>query len=151
MIIHALLITSIVLKSMKHSYITPIIKKISLTTQTYRTFSQLSSISKTLETIVSTQLIHYITTNSIIDKFQNAYLLHRSTESALNLIINDLLLSLENKAPYYLVLLELSSAFDTLNHDILALRLNEIGIHGQVHRWFMVYVDLFLNVLFSEN
>ena len=41
----------------------------------------------------------YITTNSIIDKFQSAYLPHRSTEPALNLIINDLLISLDNKAP----------------------------------------------------
>ena len=108
----------------------------------YRSISQLSSISKTMERIVSAQLIHYITTNSIIDKFQSAYLPHRSTESALNLIINDILLSLNNKSPCYLVLLDLSSAFDTLNHDILALRLNEIGIHGQVHIWFLSFFSL---------
>ena len=139
MIIHASLITSIVPKSMKHSYITPIIKKTTLShsnLSSYRPISLLSYFSKTLERIVSAQLIHYITTNSIIDKFQSAYLPHRSTESAMNLIINDLLMSLDNKAPCYLVLLDLSSAFDTLNHDILSLRLNEIGIHGQVHSWF---------------
>ena len=145
MIIHASLITSIVPNSMKHSYITPIIKKTTLShsnLSSYRPISQLSSISKTLERIVSAQLIHYITTNSIIDKFQSAYLPHRSTESALNLIINDLLISLDNKAPCYLVLLDLSSAFDTLNHDILSLRLNEIGIHGHVHSWFMSFLSL---------
>ena len=145
MIIHASLITSIVPKSMKHSYITPIIKQTTLShsnLSSYRPISQLSSIFKTLERFVSAQLIHYITTNSIIDKFQSAYLPHRSTESALNLIINDLLISLDNKAPCYLVLLNLSSAFDTLNHDILSLRLNEIGIHGQVHSWFMSFLSL---------
>ena len=67
---------------------------------------------------------------------------HRSTESSLNLIINDLLISLDNKAPCYLVLLDLYNAFDTLNHDILALRLNEIGIHGQVHSWFISFFSL---------
>ena len=40
------------------------------------------------------------------------------------------------------MLLDLSSAFDTLNHDILALRLNEIGIHGQVYSWFTSFFSL---------
>ena len=124
MIMHASLITFIVPKSMKHSYITQVIKKLPLTTRTCRPISQFTSISMTLERIISAQLIHYITTNSIIYKIHSAYLPHRSTEKALNLIINYLLLSLDNKAPCYLVLLDLYSAFETLNHDILALRLN---------------------------
>ena len=102
LVMHASLITSIVPKFMKYSYITPIIKKTTLShsnLSSYRHISQLSSISKTLERIVSAQLIHYITTDSIIDKLQSAYLPHRSTESALNLIIDDLLISLDNKAP----------------------------------------------------
>ena len=40
------------------------------------------------------------------------------------------------------MLLDLSSAFDTLNHDMLDIRLNEIGIHGQVHSWFMSFFSL---------
>ena len=71
----------------------------------------------------------------------SAYLPHRSTETALTLIINDILISLDNKAPCYLVLLDLSSAFDTLDHTILSIRLNEIGIYGQVHSWFMSFVS----------
>ena len=74
------------------------------------------------------------------------YIPHRSTESSLNLI-NDLFISLDNKATCYLVLLDLSSAFDTLNHEILTLRLNEIGIHGQVHSWFMSFFFLRYNKL----
>ena len=145
MSIHASLITYIVPKSMKTLLYHPHYKKNTLNhsnLSSYRPISQLSSISKTLERIVSAQLIHYITTNSIIDKFKSAYLPHLSTESALHIIINDLLLSLDNKAPCYHLLLDLSSAFDTLNHDIIALRLNQIGIHGQVHSWFMSFFSL---------
>ena len=145
MIIHTSLIISIVSTSMKHSYITPIIKKTTLShsnLSSNRPISQLSSISKTLERIVSAQRIHYITSNSIIDNFQSYYLPHRSTESALNLIINDILISLDNKALCYIVLFDLSSAFDILNNDILALRLNEIGIHGQVHSLFILFFSL---------
>ena len=109
-IIYRSLISSIVPHSMKYSYIIPIFKKTTLdqsNLSSYRPISQLSSISKTLERVVSTQLINYITSNYIVDKYQSAllYLPHRSTETALILIINDILTSLDNKAPCYLVLL----------------------------------------------
>ena len=51
--------------------------------------------------------------NAIVEKYQNAYIPHRSNEIALTLTINDILIYLDNKAPCYLVLLYLSSAFDT--------------------------------------
>ena len=88
---------------------------------------------------MSTQLINYITSNAIVDKYQSEYLPHRSTGTALTLIINDILISLIS--PCYLVLLDLSSAFDTLDHNIHSIRLNEIGIYGQVHSWFMSFVS----------
>ena len=79
--------------------------------------------------------------NAIVDTYQSAYLLHSSTENALILIINDILIYLDNKAPYYLVIPYLSSAFDTIYHNILSIGLNEIGIHDQVHSWFMYFVS----------
>ena len=85
-IIHRSLISSIVPHSMKYSYIIPILKKTTLdqsNLSSYRPNSQLSSISKTLERVVSTQLINYITSNAIIDTYQSAYLPHRSTETVL--------------------------------------------------------------------
>ena len=78
---------------MKQAYITPIIKKSTLDSSilsNYRPVSQLSSLSKTLERIVSKQLVNYITSNSIADPLQSAYLPNRGTETALNLIFNDI-------------------------------------------------------------
>ena len=92
------------------------------------------------ERVVSTQLINYIMPIDIVDKYQSAYLPHRSTEIALTFIINDILIYLGNKAPCYLVLLNLSSAFDTLDCNIISIGLNEINIHGQIHSWF-IYFD----------
>ena len=94
-----------------------------------------------MERIVSRQLIDYIISNSIVDCFQSAYLPNRSTETALNNVFYDIILSMDNKASCYLVLLDLSSAFDQLNHRILSYRLREIGIHGQVHSWLMSFVS----------
>ena len=48
----------------------------------YRSISQLSSMSKTLEQVVSSHLIHYITSNNIVDYFQSSYLPHHSNETA---------------------------------------------------------------------
>ena len=73
----------------------------------------------------------------IVYKYQSAYLPHRSTEIALTFIINDIFIYLGNKAPCYLVLLNVSSAFDTLDCNIFSIGLNEISIHGQIHSWFM--------------
>ena len=77
---------------------------------------------------------------AIVDKYQSAYLPHRSTETALTFIINDILIYLGDKASCYLVLLNLSSDFDTLDYNILSIRLNEISIHGKIHSWFMYFV-----------
>ena len=137
------LITAVVPQSMKYSYITPLLKKPTLdhyNLANYIPISQLLYMSKTLERVVSSQLIQYITSNNIVDCFQSAYLPHRSTETDLNLIISEILLSLDAKSPCYLVLLDLSCAFDSLNLQILSFRLREISINGQVLNWFNSFV-----------
>ena len=143
-IIRTSLFTSVVPDSMKLAYITPILKKSSLDTSilsNYRPISQLSTISKVLERVVSSQLTSYLVSNSIADKFQSAYLPLRGTDTALSKIINDIAISIDSNSPTYLILLDLSSAFDTVNHAILSNRLNSIGIHGQVHNWLMSFVS----------
>ena len=77
-----------------------------------------------LERTVSTKFINYITSNDIIENYQRAYITHRSTETAITLIINDILISIDNKASLYLTLLDLFNKFDIINHNILSLRLN---------------------------
>ena len=84
---------------------------------------------------MSTQLINYSMSNAIVDNYQSAYLPCHITETTLTLIITDILIYLDNKSPCYIVLLYLSSTFDTLDHNILSIGLNKIGIHGQVHSW----------------
>ena len=77
--------------------------------------------------------------NAIFDKYQSAFLPHRSTETSLTLIINVISIYLDNKTPCYLIILFLYSAFDTLDHTILSIGHNEIGIYCQVHSWFMYF------------
>ncbi len=75
--------------------------------------------------------------NDIYEEFQSGFRPHHSTETALVKITNDLLLASDQGYILLLVLLDLSAAFDTIDHDILIDRLqNYTGIHGQALIWF---------------
>ena len=56
---------------------------------------------------------------SVIEKFQSAYKAHHSTETALLRVFNDILFSIDQGGGEILVLLDLSSAFDTIDQAVL--------------------------------
>ncbi len=73
----------------------------------------------------------------IYEELQSGFRPHHSTEAALVKITNDLLLASDKGCISLLVLLDLSAAFDIIDHDILIDRLqNYTGIQGQALRWF---------------
>ncbi len=79
--------------------------------------------------------------NDIYEEFQSGFRPRHSTETALVKITNDLLLA-DKGCISLLVLLDLSAAFDTIDHDILIDRLqNYTGIQGQALRWFRSYLS----------
>ena len=103
-----------------YGYITAILKKYNLDSSKlskYHPVSQLSSISKTMECIVSRKIIYFIISNYIVDCFQSAYLYNLIRETYLQIIFNEIILSIDNKAYYLLLIIDLSSTFDTLNHS----------------------------------
>ena len=128
----------------KKAIITPLIKKPNLDPnelKNYRPVSNLSFISKITEKIVSLQITQYLKTNSLFEKHQSAYRQHHNTETALIKITNDLLLSADDKKVSVLVLLDLSAAFDTIDHTILLTRLQKtFGLGGTVLNWFKSYL-----------
>jgi len=75
--------------------------------------------------------------NDIYEKFQPEFRPHHSTETALVKITNDLLLASDQGCISILVLLDLSAAFDTIDHKILLDRLqNYTSVQGQALSWF---------------
>ena len=73
---------------------------------------------------------------------QSAYKLGHSTETALLKIKNDIHVNLSKGRPTALVLLDLSAAFDTIDHLQLTERLSSwFGLSGRVGNWFNSYMS----------
>ena len=78
---------------------------------------------------------------ALLELNQSAYRKLHNTETALLKIFNDLLMSADDKKVSILVLLDLSAAFDTLDHSFLLDRLNtSFGLSGTVLEWFKSYL-----------
>ena len=107
----------------------------------YRTISNLLIFSTTLERIVAKQLTSYLISHKMPHIFQSAYLSSKSTETELAKISSDILTNLYNKNGTILALLDLSSAFDTIDHTLLIQRLTSIGITGTAHRWLSSFIN----------
>ena len=128
---------------MKTAYVTPIIKKPNLDKailSNYRPISNLSTLSKTLERVVARQLNSYLHENHILNPYQSAYTKHKSTETAIIHILNHIHLSAASPHGSVVILLDLSAAFDTLDHNILINRLTSIGISDTALDWFISYL-----------
>ena len=84
------------------------------------------------------QLFSHMSTNNLLEPYQSAYKPNHGTETALLKVKNDILCALDSKKAVYLVLLDLSAAFDTIDFDILNGRLsNSLGIDGSVRTWIL--------------
>ena len=130
---------------MKSAYITPIVKKggmDSADAKSYRPISNLSVLSKLLERLVSQQLLAYLKQNDLLPNRQSAYRAHHSTETAVLRVLSDILLALDSGNIAVLALLDLSAAFDSVDHATLLQRLRKsYGLDGSVIAWFASYLN----------
>ena len=85
-----------------------------------------SFLSKVIEKVISSRILTHIADNDLIDKFQSAYRCGHSTETALLRVYSDIVTMVGKGNGSYLVLLDLSAAFDTIDHDTLFVYIREI-------------------------
>ena len=98
--------------------------------------------SKLIEKVVAKQINNYVSTNNLDEPIQSAYRASQSTETALCKIYNDIKLSLDRNECVLFISLDLSAAFDTMDHQILLARLaHHFGITGICLNWIKSYLD----------
>ena len=130
-------------KGLKVAHVKPLIKKkgIEAVFKSFCPVGNLSYISKLVERFAADQVVDYVTQNGLGEKFQSAYSAAHSTKTALTLVRNDILLNMDNQRSTCLVLLNLSAAFDTLDHATLLNRLeNRFKITGGALKWIQSYL-----------
>ncbi len=120
----------------KLALITPLIKKLGLLLvfPSFRPVSNLMFLSKLTERAVAVQLIDYCEINHLKELLQSAYSTYHSTETALTKVHNDIMLAMDNQQVVLLLLLDLSAAFDTVDHEILLSRLS-IDLEYRTQLW----------------
>jgi len=97
--------------------------------------------SKIVEKLVSAQLTAYLESNNLMPRLQSAYRRHHSTETALLRVLSDLLSAADSQRMTLLGHLDLSAAFDCVDHDILLHRLQKaFGIHGSALKWIRSFL-----------
>jgi hypothetical protein len=118
----------------------------------YRPVSVLPLFSKILERLMYTRLLSFIKKYNLLYLYQFGFRTEHSPELALLCLIDKVSTALE-KGDYVLGLfLDFSKAFDTVNHEILFVKLEDMGIRGTPLNWFKSYLsDRKQYVIYNET
>ena len=129
----------------KHAIVTLLLKKASLedsNVSSYRPVSNLSHVSKILERIVSHQLITHLEQHMLLLDVQSAYRRERSTEAAVLKVYTDIIDVISNGKFALLSLLDLTAAFDTVDHEILLRHLKAtFSFRSAILQWLGSYLE----------
>ena len=112
------------MECLKSAIVRPLIKEIdefmdSDILKNYRPVSNLLFLGKLIERIVSIRLNKHMSYNNLHLEEQYGYKKGHSTETLLLNVMNELLIACDDQKPTILMLLDLSAAFDTVDHNKL--------------------------------
>ena len=138
LIINTSIITTAFPRLWKHSIIIPIHKSGDIDEPTnFRPINLFPILSKILEKVISTQLTEYLENNNLLNESQYAYRNNSSTEQTLVNVTEQIYKSIDKGKISLLVLLDLSNAFDSVNHDLVLNKLVQLNIDST---WFASYL-----------
>lgn len=127
--------------NLKHALVKPIHKKGDpAQIENYRPISLLSSFSKIFESVMCNRLISFMTQCNLFNEIQHGYQKGRSTQTAIFQFLQNTQNAIENDNLALGLFLDLSKAYDCLNHKILLYKLEKYGVRGTSLKWFESYL-----------
>lgn len=134
--------TGIIPNDLKVALITPVYKASEKNVfSNYRPISVLPFFSKILEKLMYKRLTDYINKNGILTDRQYGFRSKSSTNHAIIELVDKITKAIENNEFTVGIFLDLSKAFDTVNHNILLKKLYFYGIRGKCHAWIKDYLS----------
>ena len=125
----------------RKAIVRPLLKKTGLDPNEYKNYRPVSNlffISKLIEKAART----LFSQNNLLDIYQSGYRMYHPTETVLLKITNDILMNQNEQCSTALVAIDLSAAFDLVNHSIFLERLyTYYGISGTALEWFRSYLS----------
>ena len=105
----------------------------------YRLVRNFMFLSKVLEKVVLEQFTTYCDTHKLIPDYQSVYRKYFSCETSIIKVVNDILWNFENQEVCAMCMIDLSAAFDTVDHQILLQ--SRFGVSGSALDWFDSYLQ----------
>jgi Reverse transcriptase (RNA-dependent DNA polymerase)/Endonuclease-reverse transcriptase len=128
-------------ESLKITKLIPIFKKGDKSIiNNYRPIALLSVFSKIIELAMYHRLIKFLEKQKILNARQHGFMRGKSTETAIASFTHSVLEALNNREEAVGIFYDFSKAFDTVNHEILLMKLNDIGIKGVANNWIRSFL-----------
>ena len=142
LLVNQSLCTGIFPSKFKIAKVLPLLKKPNnYTIENFRPISLLNCISKVIEKCVFNQVYDYFECNKLFYTSQYGYRKEHSTELACIELVDKIYQQLESQQTPVCIFLDLSKAFDTLNHEILLRKLKHYGLSETPIKWFTDYLS----------
>ena len=129
----------------KSAQVTPLLKKDGLDPSdllNLRPISNLNTLSKILEKLALARLSPHITSSPNFNPFQSGFRPGHSTETTLLKVTNDILCNADDGSATFLLSLDISAAFDAMDHKLLAARAQDVfGVTGNALNWLTSYLE----------
>jgi hypothetical protein len=141
-LINSSFVSGIFPDQLKKSKVIPIHKKNDLdTVSNFRPISILPAIAKVYEKIVNDQLLKYLESSNLLNNSQHGFRPGRSVTSAALSFIESIIESVD-KGEYTIgIFMDLSKAFDSVNHNLLLQKLKVLGMTDKSIKWFQSYLE----------
>jgi hypothetical protein len=107
----------------------------------FRPISLLTCISKILEKILHKQIYEFLETKSLLSDLQFGFRKKRSTIDAVTAFLGNLLNNKETNDYSIGIFIDMTKAFDTIDHEILLHKLNKLGVRGKAQEWIQDYLS----------